>query len=257
MTTLPEPAQTKNVLGVILARAGSKGLPHKHTRPLLGRPVVDYTFDAAASAQTLTRLVVSTDCPQVRRLAQGRFLQTINRPAALATDTASVQDVLLHATEQVESRGGFRADAIVILYGNVAARPDGAVDRCVAHLFTTGCDSVRTFCPTGKFNPAWMSRLGGDDGDRVQPLRPGSVHRRQDLEPLYLHDGACVAMTRASLLRGRMWRDDPHAMFGEDRRGVIVGEGETVEIDCERDLLLTEAVLRGRGVSERQVRMAA
>ena len=254
MTTLPEPTQTKNVLGVILARAGSKGLPGKHARSLLGRPVVDYSFDASAAARTVTRLVVSTDCPQVRRLAQQRFLQTIQRPADLATDTASVQDVLLHALDQVESRGGFRADAVVILYGNVAARPDGAIDRCVSHLFSTGCDSVRTFCPTGKFNPAWMSRL---DGDKVQPLRPGSVHRRQDLEPVYLHDGACVAMTRDSLTRGRMWRDDPHAMFGEDRRGVIVGEGETVEIDTERDLLLAEAVLRGRGVSEWRVRMAA
>ena len=254
MTTLPQLSHSKSVLGVILARAGSKGLPGKHARPVLGRPVVDYTFDAAAAARSVTRLVVSTDCPEVRRLAQERFLQTIQRPADLATDTASVQDVLLHALDHVESRGGFRADAVVILYGNVAARPDGAVDRCVDHLFTTGCDSVRTFAPTGKFHPAWMSRL---DGDRVRPLRPGSVHRRQDLEPVYLHDGACVAMTRDSLLRGRTWRDDPHAMFGQKRRGVIVGEGETVEIDGERDLLLAEAVLRGRGVREWRVRMAA
>ena len=249
--------QHKNVVGVILARAGSKGLPGKHTRPLLGRPVVDYTFDAAAEAASLSRVAVSTDCPDVARLARERFLQTIPRPPALATDTASVQDALLHALQQVESRGDFRADAVVILYGNVAARPAGAVDRCVAHLFHTGCDSVRTFCPTGKFHPLWMSKLAGADGDEVQPLKPGSIHRRQDLEPVYLHDGACVAMTRDSLLRGRTWRDDPHAMFGMNRRGVIVGEGETVEIDCERDLYLAEAVLRSRGAREWQVRMAA
>lgn len=246
---------TLNTLGVILARAGSRGLPGKHVRPLLGRPVIDYTFDHADAAERLTRTVVSSDCPDVRRRAHERFLPTVARPSALAGDDASVQDALLHAMDAIEERGGFRADAVVILYGNVPVRPEDAIDRCIAKLAETGCDSVRTFCPVGKFNPGWMSRL---KGDIVEALQPGSIHRRQDLEPVWLHDGGCVAMTRASLERGRTSRSDPHAMFGVDRRGVTVGEGETVEIDCERDLFLAEAILNSRGANNGStVRMAA
>lgn len=253
------PAQPFQVLGVVIARAGSQGLTNKHARPLLGRRVIDYTLDEALTAGSLDRVVVSSDCPTTLLAARERFVQSVQRPASLATDTASVQSVLLHTLETMESQSNFRPDAIVLLYGNVPVRPAGAIDRCVHHLRASRCDSVRTFCPVGKWHPAWMNRLvEGPAGelDKVQPLRPGSIHRRQDLEPAFLHDGACVAMSRASLVRGRTWPDDPHAMFGTDRRGIRTGEGEAVEIDCERDLLLAEAILARRGGTDLHVRMA-
>ena len=171
-----------------------------------------------------------------------RGLQAIARPAALATSDASVQDVMLHAMRTVES-SGFRADALVVLYGNVPIRGDGVIDQAIELLSETGCDSVRSFCPVGKWHPAWMSRL---DGDRVTAVQPGSIHRRQDLTSLYLHDGAVVAVSRASMLRGAARPEDPHAFFGEDRRGIRTEMGETVEIDQLRDLYWAEAVLRER-----------
>jgi N-acylneuraminate cytidylyltransferase len=230
---------TMNTLGVILARAGSVGLPNKHVLPLLGRGVIEYTFDAAAAARRLTRVVVSTDCPGVRRLAEQRGLKVIARPPRLATSDASVQDVMLHAMDDA-------ADALVVLYGNVPVRGDGVIDRAIDLLESAHCDSVRTFCPVGKWHPAWMSRL---DGDKVQPLIPGSIHRRQDLEKLFLHDGAVVAVSRSSMLRGREFPHDPHAFFGIDRRGITTEPGETVEIDDRRDLYWAEAVLRERAAA--------
>ena len=150
---------------------------------------------------------------------------------------------MLHAMESLERSGTFQADALVVLYGNVPVRGEGVIDRAVSHLFQTRCDSVRTFCPVGKWHPTWMSRL---EGDVVTPNVPGSIHRRQELEPLFLHDGAVVAVTRAALLRGRMHPDDPHAFFGTDRRGIRTEPGETIEIDEQRDLYLAEAALRQR-----------
>jgi CMP-N-acetylneuraminic acid synthetase len=233
-----------NVLGVILARAGSAGLKNKHLLPLLGRPVIKYTFAHARQARLLTRVVVSTDAPQVRRLAEANFFETVQRPPELATADASVQDAMLHAMERVEATSAFRADALVVLYGNVPVRGDGVIDRAVRMLADTGCDSVRSFCPVGKWHPAWMSRLGADG--RVEALQAGSVHRRQDLPRLFLHDGAVVAVSRASMLRGKANPADPHAFFGVDRRGIETDSGETVEIDEQRDLYWAEAVLRER-----------
>ena len=129
-----------------------------------------------------------------------------------------------------------------MLYGNVAVRPAGAIDQAVEVLQQTGCDSVRTFCPVGKWHPAWMSKFEVDG--RVTALQAGSVHRRQDLPELWLHDGACVAVSRKSMRRGYEWPNDPHAFFGVDRRGVKTEPGETVEIDHRRDLYWAEAVLR-------------
>lgn len=239
-----------NILGVILARAGSEGLRGKHLKPLLGKPVIGYTFEHARAARRLTKVVVSTDCPMIRELGKTHGFQTIERPPDLCTSGASVQDVMLHAMRAIESAGDFHADGLVVLYGNVPVRGTGVIDRAVDLLLRTGCDSVRSFCPVGKWHPAWMAKM---DGDRVLAVEPGSVHRRQDLAPLFLHDGAVVAVSRASMLRGEANPEDPHAFFGIDRRAVQTEIGETVEIDHLRDLYWAEAVLRDAGpeVTER------
>jgi len=231
-----------NTLGIILARAGSQGLAAKHLRLIEGRPVISYTFEHVRQSRTLSRIVVTTDCPAIRRFAAAEGFDVVERPAALATSDASVQDVMLHALEEVERRSpAFRADALVTIYGNVPIRPAEVIDRAVRHLAQTQCDSVRSFCPVGKWHPQWMSRL---DGDRVIPLGAGSIHRRQDLTPTLLHDGAVVAVSRASMMRGQTMRHDPHAFFGVDRRGIETGIGETVEVDTLRDLYIAQAILR-------------
>jgi len=148
---------------------------------------------------------------------------------------------MLHAMHYVESRSTFHADALVTLYGNVPLRGEDVVDRALAKLEETACDSVRSFCPGGKWHPAWMSTC---HGDIVKPFQRGSIHRRQDLEPMFLHDGAVVAVSRESMLRGEATPDDPHAFFGINRRGIETAMGETIEIDHARDLYWAEAVLR-------------
>ena len=228
-------------LGVILARGGSLGLKDKHLLPLLGRPVIDYTFDRAAGSRELSAIVVSSDCPRILALATNRGFDIVRRPAALATSEASVQDVLLHAMDHVERRGSKRIDAVATLYGNVPVRPAGVIDEALRLLRTSRCDSVRSFCPVGKWHPAWLSKL---DGDVATALQPGSIHRRQDLEPLFLHDGAVVVSSRPSMEAGRTRRDEPHAFFGIDRRAVRTEPGDAVEVDSRRDLLLAEAILR-------------
>lgn len=241
-----------NVLAVIIARAGSAGLRNKHLLPLVGKPVIQYTFEQARASRCITRTVVSTDSTDVRKLAEREFFETIARPDELATADASVQDVLLHALKTVEDRSDFHADAIALLYGNVPVRGRDVIDRAIDVLRDTQCDSVRSFCPVGKWHPAWMARIEGSENDRVIPLQQASIHRRQDLTPLFLHDGAIVAISRKSLLRGQQFPDDPHAFFGVDRRAILTEMGETIEIDHQRDLYWAEAALRERDDAPRE-----
>jgi CMP-N,N'-diacetyllegionaminic acid synthase len=244
-----------NTLAIILARAGSVGLANKHLRLLGSRPVICHTFEHARAARLLTRICVTTDCPVIRRFALAEGFDIVERPKELATSDASVQDVMLHALRTIESRHPqFRADALVTLYGNVPVRPAGVIDRALAHLEETACDSVRSFCPVGKWHPAWMSHL---DDDRVIPLHAGSIHRRQDLTPTFLHDGAIVAVSRASMLRGELMPHDPHAFFGVDRRAIQTEMGETIEIDHLRDLYWAEAVLRDKTGDAEMKRLSA
>ena len=109
--------------------------------------------------------------------------------------SVTVDAAARHCVEVYEDRYGRRVDVVVLLYANVPVRRNGAIDRAVRHLIDTGADSVRTVAPVGKRHPLWLHRL---DGDRMVQYAANDVYRRQDLDPLYYHDGAVVVVRRFS-----------------------------------------------------------
>ena len=251
------------ILAVILARAGSVGLPGKSLRPLLGRPVLAYTFDHVRESHLITRSVVSSDDPAILTLAQKNGFETITRPSELATATSPTDPVLRHAlrtvagTLRVPSVGKRAAKAdgtrsvpatmpqiVVMLYGNVPVRRGGMIDKCIEMLLETGCDSVQTIAPVGKMHPYWMFDL--DPAGKIQKHIPNTIFRRQDLPPLYSPTGA-VYVIRTDVLLSSENSPDPHAFLGTDRRGLVVAPEDSVDIDMERDLWVAEAVLRAAG----------
>lgn len=233
----------ENILGIILARAGSKGLPGKCVRELMGRPLIEYTFDHALAGRHLSNVVISTDCEPAKRLARKRGIEVIDRPTDLATDTATVDASARHAVEVWENRHSNRVHAVVLLYGNIPIRAAGAIDRAIELLTESGADSVRTVAPVSKLHPDWLHRL---DGNRMSQYRPNSTYRRQDLEPLYYHDGAVVVVTRNALFEACKTPDDGQAFLGRDRRALIQRSDDAVDVDEPIDLLIAEAMLRHR-----------
>lgn len=230
-------------LGVILARAGSKGLPDKCMRDLLGRPVIQYTFDHVASSKRLSACVFTTDSQPAKAVAAQADLEVIDRPADLATDSATVDAAARHAVTRWEQKHDRSVDVVVLLYGNLPIRRRGLIDSAIDKLLETGADSVRSVAPVGKMHPDWYFRL---NGDLMVQLRTNSIYRRQDLEPLYCHDAAVAAVTREALFGALDTPDDHQAFLGADRRALIQRREDTVDIDDRVDLFLAEAVLRAQ-----------
>jgi len=232
-------------LAVIMARTGSKGLPDKCVRPLLGRPVIAYTFDHAQAARQVNGIAFTTDSHAAAELARRRGIEVIERPAHLATDTARVDAVARHAVEFIEREWGVRPDVVALLYGNIPVRAAGIIDRGIQHLRATGSDSVRTVAPVSKQHPDWLHRLSGD---RMEQYRTNGIYRRQDLEPLYYHDGAVAVVTRDALFSHAALGHDGQAFLGRDRRAIVQNAEDAVDIDTPVDLCLAEAVLRAGGI---------
>lgn len=231
---------TPHTLAVIPARAGSKGLPNKNALSLAGRPMLAHTLERALESARISAVCVTTDAPGVAEVAREAGVFVVDRPPELATDTATVDAAARHAVGVYE-QGHLPVTHVVILYANIPVRAVGIIDRTVAHLIETGADSVRTLASVTKQHPDWLHHL---EGDRMVPYRKNAIYRRQDLTPLYYHDGAVVAVTRRALFL--VDPEDPHAFFGADRRGIVQGAGETVDIDTLEDLRLAEALLRDR-----------
>lgn len=239
-------------MAIVLGRGGSKGVSRKNVRPVAGRPCIAWTIAAAQGAGRVGAVAVSTDDGEIAAVARGLGAAVIDRPAALADDTARVDDAARHAVLRVEADAGGPLPgtaAVVILYANVPVRPPGLIDRAVALMEETGCDCVQSYAPVGKHHPWWTARIG--EGGVVRPwegevLNHG-VYRRQDLPAAYIPDGGVLVVSRAALM-GQVpgVRPGPHAFMGLDRRGVVNPEGSVIDIDAPADLLVADAILRER-----------
>jgi len=230
---------------IILARGGSKGLPGKNTAEVGGRACIAWTIDAATGAERVTRVCVSSDDERALSAARAAGVETVERPPELAGDSSRVDDAARHAFVQMGEPEG----TAVILYANVPVRPDGLIDRAVVMLEESGCDSVQSYAPVGKHHPWWTARVDSGTGV-VGPwegdLLNHGVHRRQDLPRACVPDGGVIACTPDALMLRLGVAEGPHAFFGRDRRGVMTGEGEVIDIDSRVDQIVADAILRGR-----------
>ena len=224
------------VLAVVIGRAGSKGLPGKNSLKLAGKPMICHTIEHAKAAQCVTRIVVSTDGHDIASAASGMDVQVIDRPPELATDTATVSDVVNHALKQSNSD----ETVIVVLYANVPIRPADLIDRAVDLLVTTGADSVQSYSDVSKHHPFWMCRI--DNENRISAYVENKIDRRQDLPELFLPNGGVIAVTR-TCMQAAGTGDGPHAFLGNDRRGIQTPPGAVVDIDDANDLALAQAIL--------------
>lgn len=228
-------------MAVILARKGSKGLPGKNLMPIAGRACIEWTIDEALASR-VDRVVVSSDDEGVLGIARRRGVSVHRRSAAAAGDTATVDRAAR------EALAGMDADPVVILYGNVPIRPPGVIDRALALLEESGCDSVQSYQLVGKHHPWWTTRVDADGLVRAwegEVLYHG-VYRRQDLPPAYIPSGAVIVVRRDALELRLGAEPGPHAFFGLDRRGVVDAIGQTVDIDCALDALVADVMLTER-----------
>ena len=230
---------------MIAARGGSRGVPGKNTRILLGKPVIVYTMEAALGAKRLDRIAVTTDDEPVKAICRERYAEDIilvDRPTEFAGDTARIDEAMRHCCAVLKDQYGYEPDAVALLYANVPVRAEGIIDKAIEKLEQTKADSVQTLAPVGKFHPYWLYQL---EGDKAAKYIDNQVYQRQDLPKLYMIDGA-VSVVKYETLLAAAGRDDPHAFWGRDRRGLEQEAHETVDIDMPRDLFLAEAVLRSR-----------
>jgi len=222
------------VLGVIPARGGSKGVPRKNIREVAGKPLIAYTIEAALKS-VVERVVVSTDDPEIARVAKecGAEVPFI-RPAELARDEVVTEPVIMHAVQFVEEHG-YRPDIVAQLFPTNPLRTAGDIDLTIEKLIETGADAVITVNAVIE-HPNWMVKL---DGDRVKRISTKPIGQHQDQEELYFFNGALIATKRDVLMEGR-------DIFSKDCRAIIIKRDRAVDINTELDLIIAEALLRRR-----------
>jgi len=157
-----------DVLAIIPARGGSKGLPGKNIMDLCGKPLIAYSIEAARHARHVTRVVVSTDDEAIAEVALRHGAEVpFLRPKELADDTASLRDVVGHVLKEIRRRGHY-PDAHVILLPTSPFRTPRLINFATAKLLE-GYDEVLTAKPV-TFSPSNYFRYS--PGAPLAPLFP-------------------------------------------------------------------------------------
>jgi len=226
------------VLGIVTARGGSKGVPGKNLRPLLGKPLLQYTAEAALAAQRLTRVILSTEDPQIAEAGRQCGLEVpFKRPIELARDATPHLPVLQDAVRRLEAAGE-SYDAILTLQPTNPLRLASDIDGAIALLEKTGADSVISFVDVGEKHPARMKFID-EQGRVIDPPFAEKMEgqRRQELQKLYLRDGS-IYLTRRDVLMKQ------HSLKGRDCRAWIMPEDRACNIDTPLDFYIAEQLLK-------------
>ena len=189
------------VLGLIPARAGSKGIPGKNLRLLGGKPLLQYTAEAALEATRLDRVVLTTEDEEIARIGQSCGLDVpFRRPPDLATDDAAMLPVVQHALRAL-SAAGDTYDAVCLLQPTNPFRDPRDIDASIDLLEESGADCVVSVRPVpSEFHPSWTFFLAEDGW--LRPSQGESLApppRRQDLPPAVFRDGS-IYVSRAQVI---------------------------------------------------------
>ncbi len=234
-----------NVLGIIPARQGSKRVKNKNIRLLDGKPLIQYTIEAAAKSKLLSRFIVTTDSTEIRDIvleagADAPFL----RPEKLADDVTPDRPVLTHAMQWLEEHQGFKADIVVLLRPTTPFKTPEIIDGVIQMLIDhPEADSVRTMTEAESVHhPFWMYKIGENNkAEQLLPEYPIDQYNQSwQLPPIYRLNGVVDAM-RASVIL-----DPNKTLYGDDMRVHKVSDVNSLDIDTELDFKICEVFMKER-----------
>lgn len=220
----------RRVLGLIPARAGSKGVPRKNVRHIGGLPLIAHSINAGRSANCIDSIVVSTDDEEIAGIARecGARVPFL-RPAELATDESPTEQVIDHALRTLAANGE-RYDDVVLLQPTSPLRTESHIDEAYHMYRNREADSLLSVYPTREIR--W--RKSSDGAEQINYI--DAPKRRQDRDPEYVANGA-VYVTDVEAFRDTGKITPGRTIIYE------MSEVASIDIDTPFDLWLAERVM--------------
>lgn len=207
----------KKILAITTVRGGSKGLPRKNVRPLLGKPLMVWTIEQAKKSKLINRYIISTEDEEMKKIALKHNVEVMDRQKELAQDETSSWAVLYDVLKKLEP---YRPDAIVLLQVCCPVRRPGLIDDCIEQFFEENPDSLTT----------------GYICKEVPWGEP--IERRQDIKGFFVSDGSVYIFKPETIFNGDL--------VGKKFSYVYVPKDQRVDIDEEFDFWLAEKILEER-----------
>ena len=223
----------EDILVIIPARGGSKGLPGKNIKDLCGKPLIAYSIDVARAFTDDENICVSTDSEEIKQVVEQYGLKVpFLRPDYLATDTATSDDVLIHAVNYYREQYGRTFKKLLLLQPTSPLRTKEDVEGAI-RLYRDDIDMVVSVMKSHA--PAVLCQ--DDDQGYVQLTYNKKALGRQQLPDMYEFNGAVYVMSVDALLEKKM------AGFTKIVKYVMSKE-HSIDIDDIYDFLQVESILK-------------
>lgn len=232
------------ILGVITARGGSKSIPRKNIKDLVGKPLIAWTIEAAKQSGVFNRVILSTDSEEIVAVGKQWGVEVpFMRPAELAQDTTPHLPVMQHAVTWLKDHESYEPDYVAILQPTAPLRQAFHLREAVELLTKTGADSVVSMAEIpGHFSPYWAVKVNEQGLGTLlisgEPIRK-RIARRQSLPKAYTNSGA-IYIFRAALLFDPT---EPN-FYGDKVAAYIMEDKYNVNIDDSEDWELAEAAMQ-------------
>lgn len=213
-----------NIYSIIPARAQSKRFPGKNSIEFLGLPMIVHSIKYAQAQEDISEVVVSTDCPEIKKIALTYGAKVIDRPEQLAKDATPTVDVLQHALTVLDDQ----IEWIVLLQPTNPLRPKDLFKRAQKAIKATGAKSLFAVSPNHK-------KIGNIDQGTFKPLNYNPGMRSQDMPPTFYENGL-LYMTQVDLIRQGMIFDYTSVPL------IVEHPYGQVDIDVPGDLAMAKAI---------------
>jgi CMP-N-acetylneuraminic acid synthetase len=231
------------VLGMIPARGGSRGVRRKNIAPLAGKPMIAWTIETALRSPSLSRVLVSTNDQEIAEKAQSFGAEVpFLRPAELARDETPGVEPVLHAVRWLATNEDYRPDYVMLLQPTSPLRTTEDVEAAVDIVREKDCDSVVSVTAAAG-HPYWMKQISAD-GSLSDFLESGIKYsRRQDLPPAYELNGAIYLIRRQRLLA-------KESLCPPGTLAYVMPPDRSLDIDSPWDFHVADLILRNQGDNE-------
>lgn len=228
------------MLAIIPARGGSKGLPGKNIKPLNGKPLIQYTVEAALRSDAIDRVIVTTDDRAIADTAKvaGAEIPFI-RPDFLASDTASAVDVYIHAVEYMEKESGNKIDRFMVLLPTAPLRTEKHIDEAYDLFCSTKAETLISI-KEAENPPTWFLEM---NDKKIYNAGFGNiagiVSNRQVSNTYYVPNGAIYILDYKLLKERRTY-------YSDNTVGYVMSRKDSADIDTIDDFEYAEYLLKKR-----------
>lgn len=226
----------KEVLAIIPARGGSKGVHRKNIRNLNGKPLIAYAIEEAKKSKYIDRVIISTEDSEIAETGK-RFGGEIPciRPVELAQDDTASIDCILHMLKWLKKQENYFPDYVCLLQCTSPLRTFEDIDRSINRMIETKSDGVVSVCEA-EVNPYWTNIFNGNRLEYF--LKEGkSITRRQELPEIYRTNGAVYVAKTEKLIKEKTFELD-------DITGYVMSGENSIDIDNELDFKIAELLIK-------------